>query len=129
MVPPSFLDRYTLFAYNIGFQATDRTLWQLFSPFGTVQKVNIMLDHEKNQCKGYGFVTMTNYQEALNAINCLNGYPYQGRVLQASFGLVCHFFGKMSHQVRSKLGKHPCDRRRISVIVSLKKYAKNKFPC
>ncbi|GFR60092.1 ELAV 2-like protein [Elysia marginata] len=76
---------YTLFVYNIGFQATDRTLWQLFSPFGTVQKVNIMLDHEKNQCKGYGFVTMTNYQEAQNAINCLNGFFFQGRVLQVSF--------------------------------------------
>lgn len=76
---------YTLFVYNIGFQATDRTLWQLFSPFGTVQKVNIMVDHEKNQCKGFGFVTMTNYQEAQNAINCLNGFYFQGKVLQVSF--------------------------------------------
>ncbi|XP_059155254.1 ELAV-like protein 2 [Physella acuta] len=84
-VPQAQQGGYTLFVYNIGFQATDRTLWQLFSPFGTVQKVNIMLDHEKNQCKGYGFVTMTNYQEAQNAINCLNGYFFQGRVLQVSF--------------------------------------------
>jgi len=76
---------YTLFVYNIGFNATDRTLWQLFSPFGTVQKVNIMMDHEKNQCKGFGFVTMTNYQEAANAINCLNRYCYNGRFLQVSF--------------------------------------------
>jgi len=82
---PGRYSNYTLFVYNIGFQATDRTLWQLFSPFGTVQKVNIMLDHEKNQCKGYGFVTMTNYQEAQNAVNCLNGYFFQGRVLQVSF--------------------------------------------
>ncbi|GFO12244.1 Elav 2-like protein [Plakobranchus ocellatus] len=76
---------YTLFVYNIGFLATDRTLWQLFSPFGTVQKVNIMLDHEKNQCKGYGFVTMTNITEAQNAINCLNGFYFQGKPLQVSF--------------------------------------------
>jgi RNA recognition motif-containing protein len=76
---------YTLFVYNIGFQATDRTLWQLFSPFGTVQKVNVMMDHDKHQCKGYGFVTMSNYQEAQNAVNCLNGYFFQGRVLQVSF--------------------------------------------
>lgn len=76
---------YTLYVYNIGFNATDRTLWQLFSPFGTVQKVNIMLDHEKNQCKGFGFVTMTNYQEALNAINCLDRYFFNGRVLQVRF--------------------------------------------
>ena len=84
--------RYTLFVYNIGFQATDRTLWQLISPFGTVQKVNVMLDHEKNQCKGYGFVTMTNYQEAQNAINCLNGHFYQGRVLQVRFFAIKIFF-------------------------------------
>ncbi|RUS87084.1 hypothetical protein EGW08_005160 [Elysia chlorotica] len=85
MTPPNQQGGYTLFVYNIGFQATDRTLWQMVSPFGTVQKVNVMLDHEKNQCKGFGFVTMTNYQEAQNAINCLNGSYYQGRVLQVSF--------------------------------------------
>jgi len=84
-IPQAQQTGYTLFVYNIGFQATDSTLWQLFSPFGTVQKVNIMMDHEKNHCKGYGFVTMTNYQEAQNAVNCLNGYFFQGRVLQVSF--------------------------------------------
>lgn len=76
---------YTLFVYNIGINATENTLWQLFSPFGTIQKVNIMMDHEKSKCKGFGFVTMTNYQEATNAINCLNGYFFNGRVLQVSF--------------------------------------------
>jgi len=76
---------YTLFVYNIGFQATDQTLWQLFSPFGTVQKVNVMIDREKNQCRGFGFVTMTNYKEAENAINCLNGYFFNNRCLQVSF--------------------------------------------
>jgi len=75
---------YTLFVYNIGFNATDNNLWQLFSPFGTVQKVNIITDREKQQCKGFGFVTMTNLKEAENAINCLNGYFYNGRILQVS---------------------------------------------
>jgi len=81
---PSGGGGFTLFVYNIGFNATDQTLWQLFSPFGTVQKVNIMVDREKNQCKGFGFVTMTNLKEAENAIQCLNGYFFQGRVLQVS---------------------------------------------
>lgn len=76
---------YILFCYNIGYDANERTLWQLFSPFGTVQKVNVIYDHQKNQCKGYGFVTMTNFQEAQNCINCLNGYYYNGRALSVSF--------------------------------------------
>lgn len=76
---------YTLFVYNIGSNATDRTLWSLFAPYGTVQKVNIMVDHDKNTCKGYGFVTMTNYTEAQTAIQGLHGYYFQGKQLQVSF--------------------------------------------
>ena len=76
---------YVLFAYNIGLNATERTLWQLFSPFGVIQKVNVIWDHQRNQCKGFGFVTMNNYHEAMNAINALNGYRFQGRPLQVSF--------------------------------------------
>ncbi|KAK7491627.1 hypothetical protein BaRGS_00017080 [Batillaria attramentaria] len=76
---------YAIFAYNIGSNATERTLWQLFSPFGTVQKVNVIMEPGKGVCKGYGFVTMTNFQEAQNAINHLNGFYFQGRPLQVSF--------------------------------------------
>lgn len=76
---------YAIFVYNIGSNATERTLWQLFSPFGTVQKVNVIMEPGKGVCKGYGFVTMTDFQEAQNAINHLNGYYNQGRPLQVSF--------------------------------------------
>lgn len=77
---------YVLFVYNIGNDATERTLWQLFSPFGTVQKVNVIMEAGKGVCKGYGFVTMTNFQEAQNAINHLNGFYLRGgRPLQVSF--------------------------------------------
>jgi RNA recognition motif-containing protein len=78
-------DGFILFAYNIGTDADERTLWQLFSPHGAVQKVNIIRDFQKDQCKGYGFVTMTHYQDAMTAIQALNGQPYNGRNLQVSF--------------------------------------------
>ena len=77
-------DGYVLFVYNIGYDATEKTLYELFSPFGSVLKVNVIYDFNKNQCKGYGFVTMSSYQQAQYAINCLNGYYYQGRPLQVS---------------------------------------------
>nr|QEN98433.1 Elav2 [Phascolion cryptum] len=77
---------YILFVYNIGIDATESTLWQLFSPFGTIQKVNVIRDHVKNQCKGYGFVTMSSYEEASSAIDNLNGYLFTGsNPLQVSF--------------------------------------------
>ncbi|ESP04827.1 hypothetical protein LOTGIDRAFT_229923 [Lottia gigantea] len=76
---------HVIFVYNIGSDADEKTLWQLFSPFGSVTKVNVIHDTAKNMCKGYGFVTMTNLNEAANAIQCLNGYYYNGRALQVSF--------------------------------------------
>lgn len=42
-------------------------------------------DLQTNKCKGFGFVTMTNYEEAVVAIQSLNGYTLGTRVLQVSF--------------------------------------------
>ena len=74
---------HIIFVYNIGEDADDRDLWQLFGPFGAVQKVNVVYGAEKKS-KGYGFVTMTNLEDALNAINHLNGFVYKERRLQVS---------------------------------------------
>lgn len=42
-------------------------------------------DLQSNKCKGFGFVTMTNYEDAVVAIQSLNGYTLGNRVLQVSF--------------------------------------------
>jgi len=74
---------HTIFVYNLGQDSDDRDLWQLFGPFGAVQKVNIVYSAE-NKSKGYGFVTMTNADEVANAITHLNGFVYKERQLQVS---------------------------------------------
>ena len=73
-----------LFIYNIGPDTDERALWQLVSPFGAIQKVNVVRDHEKKQGKGYGFVTMFDYQEAIVAIQSLNGAMFNEKELQVS---------------------------------------------
>ncbi|CAH2236558.1 ELAV-like protein 1 [Pararge aegeria] len=76
---------WCIFVYNIGADTEESILWQLFGPFGAVQSVKIIRDPTTNKCKGYGFVTMTNYDEAVVAIQSLNGYQLNGQVLQVSF--------------------------------------------
>lgn len=76
---------YILYVYNIGENANEQMLYHMFSAYGNVQKVNVIYDSQRQKCKGYGFVTMTNYVEAENAISCLNGYRLQGRELQVSY--------------------------------------------
>lgn len=76
---------WCIFVYNLGPETDESILWQLFGPFGAVQSVKIIRDMQAHKCKGFGFVTMTNYEEAITAINCLNGLNLQNRILQVSF--------------------------------------------
>jgi len=76
---------HILFVYNIGPDTDEQTLWQVFAEYGDIQKVNVIRDFAKQQGKGYGFVTMTNYYEAVQAIQALNGFNMFGKPLQVSF--------------------------------------------
>ncbi|XP_026827545.1 ELAV-like protein 2 isoform X10 [Ooceraea biroi] len=76
---------WCIFVYNLAPETEENVLWQLFGPFGAVQSVKVIRDLQTNKCKGFGFVTMTNYEEAVVAIQSLNGYTLGNRVLQVSF--------------------------------------------
>ncbi len=76
---------WCIFVYNLAPDTEDSVLWQLFGPFGAVQSVKVIRDFTTQKCKGFGFVTMTNYDEAAMAIASLNGYRLGDRVLQVSF--------------------------------------------
>ncbi|XP_063770182.1 ELAV-like protein 2 isoform X2 [Pseudophryne corroboree] len=76
---------WCIFVYNLAPDADESILWQMFGPFGAVTNVKVIRDFNTNKCKGFGFVTMTNYDEAAMAIASLNGYRLGDRVLQVSF--------------------------------------------
>ena len=87
---------WCLFVYNLAPETEENHLWQLFGPFGAVQNVKVMRDFATQKCKGYGFVTMTNYEEALLAITYLNGFMLANRVLQVSFKKMKNISGSMA---------------------------------
>lgn len=76
---------WCIFVYNLAPETEENILWQLFGPFGAVQNVKIVRDYQTQKCKGFGFVTMSNYEEAVMAINSLNGFTLGNRILQVSF--------------------------------------------
>ena len=78
------LTSWCVFVYNLPSDATDLTLFQLFSKYGAIHSVRVITDHEK-KCRGYGFVNMVHYEDALAAIFRLNGYCLErGKPLQVS---------------------------------------------
>ncbi|KAI3387107.1 hypothetical protein SNEBB_009949 [Seison nebaliae] len=76
---------YSIFVYNLAAETDENSLWQLFGPFGAVQNVNVVRDPETNKCKGFAFITMSNYDEAMMSISTLHGFTLNGRIIQVSF--------------------------------------------
>jgi RNA recognition motif-containing protein len=70
-----------LYVGNLPFSCTDADLFQEFSKFGTVDHARVITDRETGRSKGFGFVEMSNDNEALNAINGMNGQTSLGRPL------------------------------------------------
>lgn len=73
-----------IYIANIPFKANENEVRDLFSEYGQVASVRIVLDKETQKSRGFGFVIMNNDQEANNAIASLNGYNFQGKTLAVS---------------------------------------------
>ncbi len=68
-----------IYVGNLSWNLKDQDLQELFSQHGEVSSAKIVLDKFTNRSKGFGFVEMTNDQEAEAAINALNGTEIDGR--------------------------------------------------
>jgi len=53
----------------------------MFEVYGQVDRVSIMTDSDTGRSRGFGFVEMTNADEAEKAIAALNGTELGGRAL------------------------------------------------
>ena len=70
-----------IFVSSLSFKARKEDLIALFSPYGEITTARIILNKETHRSKGYGFVEMPNEEEALAAINALNGSEHMGRTI------------------------------------------------
>jgi len=70
-----------LYVGNLPYSVRDSDLEDLFSPHGTVQSAQVIIERDTGRSKGFGFVEMSNDQEAQEAISALNGRDMEGRTL------------------------------------------------
>ncbi|MBM88275.1 MAG: RNA-binding protein [Gammaproteobacteria bacterium] len=73
-----------LYIGNLPYSLTEQQLSDLFSAFGTVDKVNIIKDRETGNSKGFGFVEMADSDQATTAMSELNGNAVEGREIKIS---------------------------------------------
>lgn len=71
-----------LYVGNLPFSADEDVIRQLFSQDGrTVSEVKLITDRDTGRPRGFGFVEMSNSEEADAAVSALNGFAMDGRPL------------------------------------------------
>ena len=68
-----------LYVGNMSFSTTEDTLREAFAQYGTVSKVQLIMDRETGRPRGFAFVEMSDGADA--AIQALNGAQLDGRPL------------------------------------------------
>ena len=70
-----------IYVGNFSFNMTEEELRSMFEPYGKVESATLVTDRDTGRSRGFGFVAMTNDQEAENAMAALNGKESGGRAL------------------------------------------------
>jgi RNA recognition motif-containing protein len=73
-----------LYVGNLSFNADQKTLEDLFRPFGEVSSVNIVTDRDTGRSRGFAFVEMENKKDAIRAMNALSNTEVDGRALMVN---------------------------------------------
>ena len=73
-----------LYVGNLPYSVRDEDLQQAFSSYGSVTSAKVMSERETGRSKGFGFVEMSNNEEATAAINALNGTDLDGRSINVN---------------------------------------------
>src|SRR6185369_13362725 len=68
-----------IYAGNLSWNLKDQDLQNLFATHGEVSSAKIVTDKFTGRSKGFGFVEMTNDDQAQAAITALNGTEVDGR--------------------------------------------------
>lgn len=70
-----------IYVGNFSFSMTEQELRSLFEPFGVIEAATVATDRDTGRSRGFGFVSMTNDDEAEKAMTALNGKDSGGRAL------------------------------------------------
>ena len=72
-----------IYVGNISFDTTEEELKNEFLEYGDIEEVKIIIDHQTNRSKGFGFITFAT-PEAMEASLAKNGEEVQGRKLRVN---------------------------------------------
>jgi nucleolar protein 4 len=91
--------RRTLFVRSLPTSATTESLTEYFSQSYVIKHATVVNDPETKQCKGYGFVTFADLEDAQAALKELNGSVFEGKKIRVGYAQPRH------REIDENLGK------------------------
>jgi cold-inducible RNA-binding protein len=73
-----------LFVGGLSWGTTDDGLHQAFERFGEIVEAKVITDRETGRSRGFGFVSFTNDDSAVNAATEMNGATLDGRTIRVN---------------------------------------------
>ena len=73
-----------MYVSNLSFHTSEADLKELFSKYGEVSSVKIIIDRETNRSRGFAFVEMPSEEEGNAALAGLNKKEIEGRALSVA---------------------------------------------
>ena len=70
-----------LYVGNLSHDLGNTELKDTFQPYGDVVSAQIIMDRDTGRSKGFGFVEMSDVEQAQSAIDALNGTEVAGRTI------------------------------------------------
>lgn len=77
----------TVYVSNLNYKRDEVGIKKLFSRYGKIKNIKIVIDLETEKSRGMAFVEMSTVTEAKAAIEGLNGEVIDGRTLKASWAI------------------------------------------
>ena len=73
-----------LFVGGLSWNTTDAGLSEAFQQFGEITEAKVIMDRDTGRSRGFGFITFNNDEDALSAINAMNGTNLEGRTIKVN---------------------------------------------
>ncbi|XP_021950916.1 RNA-binding protein 39 isoform X2 [Folsomia candida] len=74
-----------LYVGSLHFNITEEMLRGIFEPFGRIEEILLMKDHETGRSKGFGFITFHEGEDAKRSLEQLNGFEIAGRPMKVGY--------------------------------------------
>lgn len=75
----------TVYISNLSYDRDRNGIKSMFSKFGIIKNIKIIVEPKTNQSRGMAFVEMGTYEEAKKAIELLDGKGFDGRTVKAKW--------------------------------------------